>query len=173
MAVPTTKEELQKAIETNYCKLKKELATIPEEFWEAKELQGHSKGTMMNINNLVAYLIGWGQLVLKWNRKKDNSEVVDFPETGYKWNALGKLAQKFYDDYKEKDVVSMKELLDNTVKEILRLIESKSNEELYEVSWYEKWTLGRMIQFNTASPYSNALSRIRKWKKEKGLADPT
>ena len=53
---------------------------------------------------------------------------------------------------------------------ILQLIESKSNQELYEVSWYEKWTLGRMIQFNTSSPYTNARGRIRKWKKEKGIS---
>jgi hypothetical protein len=24
---------------------------------------------------------------------------VDFPETGYRWNALGELAQKFYADH--------------------------------------------------------------------------
>ncbi|WP_207909110.1 ClbS/DfsB family four-helix bundle protein [Pedobacter sp. ok626] len=45
----------------------------------------------MSINNLLAYLIGWGELVLKWNRKKDNNEPVDFPDTGYQWNELGKL----------------------------------------------------------------------------------
>ena len=169
MAVPTTREELQKAIEMNYNKLKKELDTIPEELWEAKELEGHSKGTLMSIHNLVAYLAGWGQLVLKWNCKKDRGEAVDFPETGYKWNELGKLAQKFYEDYKDDDVKALTETLDATVKEILKLIESKSNTALYAVSWYDKWTQGRMIQFNTASPYANARARIRKWKKEKGI----
>ncbi|MFT3919224.1 MAG: ClbS/DfsB family four-helix bundle protein [Cloacibacterium sp.] len=56
--------------------------------------------------------------------------------------------------------------LDETVSKILNLIEQKSNTVLYEVSWYEKWTLGRMILFNTSSPYTNARGRIRKWKKE-------
>ena len=27
-----------------------------------------------------------------------------------------------------------------------------NNDELYQKTWYEKWTLGRMIQFNTSSP---------------------
>ncbi|MEK6494398.1 ClbS/DfsB family four-helix bundle protein [Myroides odoratimimus] len=169
MAIPTNKEELEKAIVTNYHKLKKELLTIPKELTTLQELEGHSKGTLMNINNLVAYLIGWGELVLKWNRKKYNGEPIDFPETGYKWNELGKLAQKFYEDYKKEDFVSLSEKLDKTVEQILKLIESKSNEELYQVSWYEKWTLGRMIQFNTSSPYTNARGRIRKWKKERNL----
>lgn len=169
MGVPTNKEELQKAIVANYDKLRKELATIPHELATKEELEGHSKGTFMNINNLLAYLIGWGELVLKWNRKKSNGEAVDFPETGYKWNNLGPLAQKFYQDYAEEDFTTLTVKLDATVEQILELIESKPSNELYQVAWYEKWTLGRMIQFNTSSPYTNARARIRKWKKGRNL----
>ena len=50
---------------------------------------------MMSIHNLVSYLLGWSSLVLKWNRKSEDKEPIDFPETGYKWNELGRLAQKF------------------------------------------------------------------------------
>jgi hypothetical protein len=165
MAVPINKEELQKAIISNYTKLKKELLTIAFEKTSINELEGHSKGTLMSINNLISYLVGWGKLVIKWNEKKDNNEAVDFPETGYKWNELGKLAQKFYEDFKDDDFNSLIIKLDKTVETILLLIENKSNKELYEVTWYEKWTLGRMIQFNTSSAYLNAKNRIRKWKK--------
>lgn len=169
MAVPVNKEELILAINTNYKKLKKELENIPIELTTLKDLEGHSKGTLMSINNLLSYLLGWQELVLKWNIKKQNKEEVDFPETGYKWNQLGKLAQKFYEDYKNDDFNTLLFKLDKKVEEILKLIENKSNKELYEVSWYEKWTLGRMIQFNTSSPYANAKARIRKWKKEHNI----
>ncbi|MCR1815549.1 ClbS/DfsB family four-helix bundle protein [Aliarcobacter butzleri] len=169
MAVPVNKEELILAINTNYKKLKKELENIPIELTTLKDLEGHSKGTLMSINNLLSYLLGWQELVLKWNIKKQNKEEVDFPETGYKWNQLGKLAQKFYEDYKNDDFNTLLFKLDKRVEEILKLIENKSNKELYEVSWYEKWTLGRMIQFNTSSPYVNAKARIRKWKKEHNI----
>lgn len=169
MAVPINKDQLLEAISTNFDKLKKEILTVPIELTSLKELEGHSKETSMSIHNLVAYLVGWGELVLKWNYKKENKENPDFPETGYKWNELGKLAQKFYKDY---ETCSFEELLlklEITVASINELIKSKSNLELYEVSWYEKWTLGRMIQFNTASPYTNARGRIRKWKKEQNI----
>jgi len=169
MAVPSNKEELQKAIVENFSKLNKELSTIPSHLTSLQDLEGRSKGTLMSINNLVSYLIGWGELVLKWIKKIDNKEAVDFPETGYKWNELGKLAQKFYADHKDDDFNILTEKLNKTVEQILELIENKSNKELYEVSWYEKWTLGRMIQFNTASPYTNARGRIRKWKKGKNI----
>lgn len=170
MAVPTDKTALIDAIQINYGKLKKELSTIPVELTVSKELEGHSKGTQMSLHNLVAYLVGWGELVLKWNQKMDAGEAVDFPETGYKWNELGKLVQKFYSDYEEIEWTTLLQRLDQTVDRILALIESKTNAVLYEQSWYEKWTLGRMIQFNTASPYTNARGRIRKWKKERKLS---
>jgi len=169
MAVPTDKTALIDAIQINYGKLKKELITIPVELTHSKELEGHAKRTQMSLHNLVAYLVGWGELVLKWNQKKDANERVDFPETGYKWNELGKLAQKFYSDYEQIDWTVLLQQLDETIDRILTLIERKTNAELYEQSWYEKWTLGRMIQFNTASPYTNARGRIRKWKKERKL----
>lgn len=168
MPVPINKDELKSAIISSYEKLKNEISTIPEDMAGLKELEGHSKGTLMSINNLLAYLVGWGELVLKWNRRYVANEPVDFPETGYKWNELGKLAQKFYEDYKDDSFEGITSKLDQTVSRILQLIERKTNNELYEVSWYGKWTLGRMIQFNTSSPYVNARGRIRKWKGSRG-----
>ncbi|MCY1300620.1 hypothetical protein D9M70_501940 [compost metagenome] len=52
---------------------------------------------------------------------------------------------------------------------LVELIEARSDAELYGVAWYEKYTLGRMIQFNTSSPYANARGRLRKWLKAQGL----
>lgn len=169
MAIPQNKAELQRAITDNYEKLRMELSTIPLDLRDKKELDGHAKDTLMSINNLVSYLIGWGKLVLKWNALKDNGLHVNFPETGFKWNELGLLAQKFYRDYENDDSKALDSKLENTVKNILALIESKSNPELYELPWYDKWTCGRLIQLNTSSPYKNAKDRIRKWKKTKQL----
>jgi len=166
MAIPSNKEELIIAIESNYKKLKAKIDSIPEDLSDVKTLEGHLKGSVMSVKNLISYLIGWGELVLKWNSKKELNEIVDLPETGYKWNELGKLAQKFYQDYENVDFCELKLKLDSTVENILILISSKSNDQLYGISWYEKYTLGRMIQFNTSSPYANAKLRLRKWKKK-------
>jgi hypothetical protein len=171
MAIPKDKDELLKVIIDNYKKLTVELLNIPFNLTEKKELDGHSKNTLMSINDLVAYLVGWGQLVLKWNEKKSKGLEVDFPETGFKWNQLGQLAQKFYKDYESDDFKMLTAKLDNTTNEILKLIESKTNRELYETDWYDKWTLGKMIQLNTSSPFKNAKDRIRKWKKQNNWND--
>ena len=169
MAIPKDKDELLKAIVDNYKKLTIELANIPIDLTEIKELDGHSKNTLMSINNLIAYLVGWGQLVLKWYDKKSKGLEVDFPETGFKWNELGLLAQKFYKDYEKDDFKMLNRKLDKTTNEILKVIENITNKELYEMAWYDKWTLGKMIQLNTSSPFKNAKERIRKWKNIKQL----
>lgn len=169
MAIPKDKDELLKAIIDNYKKLTVELSSIPFDVTDKKELDGHSKYTLMSINDLVAYLVGWGQLVLKWNDKKSKGLDVDFPETGFKWNELGQLAQKFYKDYENDDFETLNSKLEKTTNEIRKLIESKSNKDLYETAWYDKWTLGKMIQLNTSSPFKNAKDRIKKWKKVKQL----
>ncbi|WP_448104489.1 ClbS/DfsB family four-helix bundle protein [Pedobacter panaciterrae] len=118
---------------------------------------------MMSINNLVSYLVGWGELVLKWQHKKSNGLPCDFPETGYKWNELGKLAQKFYKDYEQLQYGDQLLKLDVVVDDILRVVENIDNGTLYGTPWYGRWTLGRMIQLNTSSPFKNARIRLRKY----------
>lgn len=165
MAVPQTKSELLAAIEANYAKLAKDLAAVPVALSGEKTLAGHKQDTMMSVHDLVAYLIGWDELVLKWHERRSVGEVVDFPETGFKWNQLGELAQKFYADYAD---LSWPELLvrfEAAKSRIIALVEGYDNDQLYGAPWYEKYTMGRMIQFNTSSPYANARARLRAWQK--------
>jgi hypothetical protein len=167
MAVPANKDELIKAINESYSKLRQELLRIPAELAVLPDMEGHAKGTSMSVNNLVSYLIGWGELVLKWNYRKENSLAVDFPETGFNWNDLGRLANKFYVDYQEFEYSDLLAKLDKVVADLISLVNAKSNTALYETRWYKKWPLGRMIQFNSASPYNNARVRIRNWDRKR------
>jgi hypothetical protein len=166
MPIPKSKAELIKEINESFEKLQKELVTIPIELSEKRLIDGHSKNFDISLNNLIAYLIGWGQLVLKWHDLKTKNIDFEFPEIGFKWNELGSLAQKFYSDFENEDYHALQLKLTNTVNELLRLIESKSNNELYEMPWYKSYTLDRMIQLNTSSPYKNARIKIRKWRND-------
>ena len=53
MAIPKDKDELQKVIIDNYKKLKNELLSIPIDLTTIKELEGHSKNTLMSINQVM------------------------------------------------------------------------------------------------------------------------
>ncbi|TIO07981.1 ClbS/DfsB family four-helix bundle protein [Mesorhizobium sp.] len=168
MAIPQNKDELLKAINSNFEKLLKELNAVPAALVDECSMEGHAKGTLMSVSNLVAYLVGWNELVLKWLKKDAAGQPIDFPETGFKWNELGKLAQKFYRDYEGTAFPQLLERLGAAKGRIVSIIESRDNADLYERVWHDKWTMGRMIQFNTSSPYDNARGRLRTWLKAEG-----
>ena len=167
MPIPSNKAELQAAMASTYQKMRADLADIHPSDATLMELPGHAKGSSMSVCNLVAYLIGWGKLVLKWHRLSEAGEPVDFPETGYKWTELGPLAQRFYADYQHLNYPALLALLDDTVQELEALVANSSNAQLYESPWYGRHTFGRMIQLNTASPWKNARGRVRSWKKSR------
>lgn len=169
MGVPQTKSELLLAIDKNYNKLSGYLELIPPDLASDKSMEGHAKDTVMSVCNLVAYLLGWNKLVIKWISFDEEGQPIDFPETGYKWNQLGLLAQKFYRDYSDLDLLSLRNQLQSAKNEIVESINKRSDDDLYGKAWYGKWTMGRMISFNTSSPYSNACGRLRKWAKENSL----
>lgn len=168
--IAQNKAELVEAVKFTYTKLRNELDDIPENKITEKSMEGQVKNTKMSVHNLVSYLVGWGELVLKWNSLyRQEGKLPDVPVIGYKWSELGKLAHKFYDDYKDDDFSILLRKYDKTVQRVLKMIENKSNKELYEVDWYKKYTLGRMIALNTSSPCKNAYGRVRKWKKQNDL----
>lgn len=167
MAVPDCKEALLADINKNYRALKIELEGVSPEEVSLKELEGHAKGTLMSTHNLISYLIGWGELVLKWWDLRSANMPCDFPETGFKWNELGRLAQKFYVDYQDLEYQDLLLRLDHTVGKIIQFIEDQDDAVLYHEPFLDKWTIGRLIQFNSASPYKNARARLKKWKRLK------
>lgn len=165
MAVPASKEQLLREMDKSFSLLIKKLDGISEQKAFLKTMEGHAKGTRMSPAQLVCYLIGWGDLVLTWHRQEVFGEEIIFPAEGYKWNQLGLLAQKFYQDYAHiKSFAELKDLLQENNLQLMNLVESFTDQELYHQPWYGKWTRGRMIQFNTASPYKNAAGRINKLK---------
>jgi len=165
-SVPRNKDELELAITSIFPKLMADYRSIPENKTRQLGIEGNVKGTVISVSDTVAYLIGWGKLVLKWYRLKSQDQHVDFPETGYKWNQLGPLAESFHEEYRDWKYNDLLAELESTVSEILLLVASLSDQDLYGVAWYEQWTLGRMIQFNTSSPMKNMRTKVRRFNRE-------
>ena len=169
MAIPESREELLHTIEANFERLAKDLRTVPTQKTSEETLEGHAKGKKMSVHNLVSYLLGWNNLVLKWIEKDGRGELIDFPETGFKWNQLGALAQKFYVDFDDMHFDHLLKDLEIAKQKIVNFISCQTDEKLYGTPWYGKHTMGRMIQFNTSSPYANARARLRKWKRQNDI----
>lgn len=164
-SVPKNKEELQKSISVAFKKILADYSTIPPQISREIGVIGNVKGTEISVSDTISYLIGWGKLVLKWYDLKSKNQPVDFPETGYKWNELGQLAQHFHSEYHDWSYDKLIKEFTATTDRILILVESLDNQKLYGETWFEKYTLGKMIQFNTSSPMVNMRSKVRKFKK--------
>ncbi len=168
MAIPNSKQELLEAMTTTYAKLAQELARVPPALAREPVLEGQVKGTRMSVCDLLAYLVGWNELVLHWHAQlRDGKRIEDiaFPAEGFTWNALGKLAQRFYADYAELSMADLQQRLALAKDQLLALVDAHDDAQLYGRPWYTHYTMGRMIQFNTASPYANARMRLRAWRK--------
>jgi len=168
MAIPNSKQELLEAMTTTYAKLAQELARVPPALARDPVLEGQVKGTRMSVCDLLAYLVGWNELVLHWHAQlRDGKRIEDiaFPAEGFTWNALGKLAQRFYADYAELSMDDLRQRLEQAKDQLLALVDAHDDAQLYGQPWYTHYTMGRMIQFNTASPYANACTRLRAWRK--------
>lgn len=168
MAIPNSKQELVEAITTTYAKLMQELACVPPALARDPVLEGQVQGTRMSVCDLLAYLVGWNELVLHWHAQlRDGKRIEDiaFPAEGFTWNALGALAQRFYADYAELSMDDLLQRLEQAKDRLLALIDAHDDAQLYGQPWYTHYTMGRMIQFNTSSPYANARTRLRAWRK--------
>ncbi|MEM9179424.1 MAG: ClbS/DfsB family four-helix bundle protein [Pseudomonadota bacterium] len=163
MAIPQSKRELLDAIESTFELLMRDLARVPAQYAMERSMEGHVSGTQMSPANLVAYLIGWNRLALKWLIRDDRGETVTFPETGFKWTELGALAQRFYADHADLSWGASLAELQAAKADLVAALAARSDAELYGQPWHGKHTKGRMIQLNTSSPYKNARTRIRAW----------
>ena len=168
MAIPHSKQELVEAMTTTYAKLMLELARVPPALAREPVLEGQVKGTRMSVCDLLAYLVGWNELVLHWHAQLRDGKRMDeiaFPAEGFTWNALGALAQRFYADYADLKMDDLLQRLEQAKDQLLALIDAHDDAQLYGQPWYTHYTMGRMIQLNTASPYANARTRLRAWRK--------
>ena len=124
----------------------------------------------MSVRNVVSYLLGWNDLVLKWIENDAKGKLIDFPETGFKWSQPGAPAQKFYADF---DAVHFDQLWNDpeiAKRESVDFTSGQADEQSYGAPWKGRYTMGRMIQLDTSSPYANARMRLRKRKRRNEIA---
>lgn len=165
-SIPRTKYDLEQAIDNIFPRLMADYRSIPAKLTRTPGIEGNRTGRHISVCDTVAYLLGWGKLVLKWYWKREQGEPVDFPESGHKWNQLGRLAEGFYLEYSEWNYNELLDEFDQTIREMTSLITSLNDEELYGIAWYKEWTLGRMIQLNTVSPMKNMRKKVRRFKRQ-------
>lgn len=125
---------------------------------------------------MIAYQLGWINLIRSWDRDELEGKEVVTPAPGFKWNQLGGLYQSFYDQYQDRSLSQLMELFRTTVDELTPWLEGFSDEELFApggrkwaASTPSNWPIWKWVHINTVAPFKSFRSKIRKWKKVRSL----
>ena len=127
-------------------------------------------------SQMIAYQLGWINLILSWEQdNKDGKEVIT-PTPDYKWNNLGGLYQNFYDQYADNSLETLIDMFERDVKKIIQLVESYNDKELFEQGGRQwatttpsSWPIWKWLHINTVAPFKSFRTKIRKWKKIRGI----
>ncbi len=172
MPRPTTKKDLIEAAESGYKKLftlidsmsdKEQNATFcfdmetagKEEHWKRDK----------NIRDVLIHLYEWHLLLLSWVSVNIKGEEKSFLPEPYTWKTYGQMNREFFEKHQSTKYEKSKLMLNESHKEVLELISTFTNEQLFEKNQY-KWTgtttLGSYCVSATASHYDWALKKIKK-----------
>ena len=121
------KEELKAEISKGFEKYIAEFDSIPEALKDIRVAEVDRTPA----ENL-AYQIGWTTLLLKWEDDEKHGVEVKTPSELFRWNQLGDLYQWFTDTYSHLSLAELKEQLKGNVTSIQTMIDSMSEEELFQ-----------------------------------------
>ena len=171
MARPQTKEDLLIAANENYEKLNgliekmsdKELTTPFDFSKDEKKKEAHWKRDK-NLRDVLIHLYEWHQLILKWVHSNQNGEEKPFIPEPYNWRTYGDMNVEFWKKHQNTSLEDATKALQKSHKEVLKLAENFTNEELFSKKVY-KWvggsTLGSYFVSATSSHYDWAIKKLK------------
>jgi len=122
-----------------------------------------------NIRDVLVHLHEWHNMMILWHKEGTiEGNIPDVPRKGYSWATLKEMNIKIWEEYQNVSLEESKTLLNKTHSEVLQLIESHSNEDLFLRNQY-KWTndtvLGSYFVSAMPSHYEWAITKIKKQQK--------
>ncbi|MEW4353627.1 ClbS/DfsB family four-helix bundle protein [Streptococcus pneumoniae] len=121
---------------------------------------------------MIAYQLGWLQLLQSWERDEKAGLPVVTPHRDFKWNQLSGLYQTFYAAYASNSLQDLITQFEKELSSVLEQVASYTDEELFQPesrkwasSTPSKWPVWKWIHINTVAPFTNFRTKIRKWKK--------
>ena len=171
MARPQTKENLMIAAKENFEKLNtliskmsdKELTTPFDFSKDEKKKEAHWKRDK-NLRDVLIHLYEWHQLILNWVESNQKGEEKPFLPEPYNWRTYGDMNIEFWKKHQNTSLEDATKALQKSHKEVLKLAENFTNEELFSKKVY-KWvggsTLGSYFVSATSSHYDWAMKKLK------------
>ena len=171
MARPQTKEDLLIAAKENYeklntliAKMSDEQLTTPFDFSkDEKKKEAHWKRDK-NLRDVLIHLYEWHQLILNWIESNQKGEEKPFLPEPYNWRTYGDMNVEFWKKHQNTSLEDATKALQKSHKEVLKLAENFTNEELFSKKVY-KWvggsTLGSYFVSAASSHYDWAIKKLK------------
>lgn len=162
MPRPKTKTTLLELSATNFKKLYDSINQLDKD----QQLKDFKKGGLnRNIRDVLMHLHHWHLLLMGWYKIGVSGEKPDMPAKGYTWRTVPDLNKWIWEKYQDVKLDTAKRKCRNSHKQLMAIIESHSNEELFEKKKY-KWTgstsMGAYLVSATSSHYDWAIKLIKK-----------
>ncbi|NLT96324.1 MAG: ClbS/DfsB family four-helix bundle protein [Clostridia bacterium] len=121
---------------------------------------------------MIAYQLGWLDLIMGWDKAEAEGKEVVTPAEGYKWNNLGGLYRSFYNKFSSYSLVELQNLFKEKVLAFVQWLDGFTEEEVFTPgsrkwasSTPSNWPVWKWVHINTVAPFKSFRSKIRKWKK--------
>ena len=121
---------------------------------------------------MLAYQLGWMDLLLGWEQGERAGREVVTPAPGYRWNRLGDLYSTFYEQWSDASLPQLREAFRERVDGVVALVASLSRDELFtsgQRAWVSStpsaWPVAKWVHINTVAPFTSFRTRIRAWKR--------
>ena len=166
MARPSTKEQLKQAGEENFNKLFVLINSITK---EEQEKNFSFEDRDKNIKDVLVHLYEWHQLLLNWVNSNQSGTKTNFLPEPYNWKTYPQMNITFWKKHQNTPLKEAVSLLEKSHSEVLTLIDTFSNEELFTnkyFSWTGTTSLGSYCVSSTSSHYDWAIKKIKRHKKE-------
>ena len=118
-----------------------------------------------NLRDVLVHLYEWHQLLLNWINANNKGEAKPFLPESYNWKTYPAMNVEFWKKHQNTLLIDAKKILKESHKEVIALIETFNNEELFAKKsfvWIGTSTLGSYCVSATSSHYDWAIKKIKK-----------
>lgn len=171
MARATTKVDLVTSANEQFEKMWKLIDTMSDEQQNStfgKEMATAGKEAHWsrdkNLRDILVHLYEWHLLLLNWIKVNSSGEHKPFLPEPYNWKTYPTMNVEFWKKHQSTPLTEAKAKLKESHKDVMALIETFSNEELFAkgvFDWTGTSTLGAYCVSATASHYDWAIKKIK------------
>ena len=162
MPRPTTKADLIQAANEQFAKLWTLIGEMSDKEKSADIVPNERD---KNVRDVLAHLYEWHCLLLNWIRSNTNRNPAPFLPAPYNWKTYPQMNVVFWEKHQNTSYTDAETMLKKTHKEVMALIETFSNEDLFSkgaFDWTGTTTLGSYCVSATSSHYDWAFKDIKK-----------